>query len=54
MKWLDWIKSNKKLMIPIIVVIIGGIAMIFDVISLEDFMNIFREVQEVAPIEGGG
>ena len=51
---MEWFKANKKLLIPIAVVIIGGIAMITGVISLEDFMNIFREVQEVAPIEGGG
>ena len=53
MNW-QWITTNKKLVITIAVVIIGGIAMITGVITLEDFMNIFREVQEVVPVEGGG
>jgi hypothetical protein len=49
---MEWIKANKKLVIPIVVVIMGGIAMIADVISWEDFMSIFERVN--IPVEGGG
>lgn len=51
MNW-QWVADNKKLVIAIAVIVMGGIAMITGVISWEDFMSIFERVD--IPVEGGG
>ena len=48
MNW-QWITTNKKLVITIAVIVVGGIALISGVITLEDFKELLSRTE----IEGG-
>jgi hypothetical protein len=51
MDW-EWIKANKKLVIAIAAIGVGGLALVSGVITWDDFMSLFERVD--VPIEGGG